>query len=95
MTRQAFEKSRLASTIDPNHGNLLTTSYQAGHATKNRFICTVVHWPYFRQLPDLGHIITGTRRLGEFELNNFLFGRDFNPLNLFELLDPRLYLGGV
>ncbi len=51
--------------------------------------------------PDLaesgqaGNVVAAAGRFGKLELDEPLLGRQFDPLDLLQLLDPRLHLGGV
>src|SRR6266568_446127 len=88
LARQNLEKGRFAGAVNADNGDLVLTLHHAGNAVKNRLFLSVRRHPDLAQTFESGNVITAARGIVKIETYRSLFGRDLDPLDLFQFLDP-------
>ena len=95
LARQHLQEGGFAGAIDADHGDLLLAPDRPRDAAEDRLFSPVGTGPDLAQGLDPGHIVAAARRLGKLEFDGPLLRRDLDPLDLGNLLDPGLDLGGM
>ena len=95
LARQHLQEGGFAGAVDADHGDLLLAPDHPGDPAEDRFLAPVGTGPDLAEAVEPDHVVAAARRLGELEFDGPLLGRDLDPLDLGDLLDPRLHLGGM
>ena len=91
-----LKQGRFAGPVDPDHGDLLLPPDRAGEAAEHLFL--LVRPAVCQTLPRSSRCRTSSPLrggTGKSKRDGPLLGRQFDPFDLVDLLDPRLDLGGM